>query len=251
MNFAICPHLLLLAWGIGCAVVGCAVVKRLRLGRHQEENNVPSPRMRGVHWPRIRGGLHWSGQRSGRRLGRGCRSSIPHPGRTSARTTSATTSSAAASSCPWAPSALQLRTSISSSLSTSACSLTLDSSRRRKENSRTLLEDGDLVSESKLGACGREGTGSELGACRIVAQCGVLRVSDTAHAVPGDAEISRAHLCRQRLRCIGFAQPEQAVSRAESALLPCSCAACERSASPLAPALGEDARRCAALPFRR
>ena len=44
----------------------------------------------------------------------------------------------------------------------------------------------------------------------------VLRVSDTPHAVPGDAEISRAHLCRHRLRCLGFALPEQAGARASA-----------------------------------
>ena len=37
-------------------------------------------------------------------------------------------------------------------------------------------------------------------ACRIVAQCRALRDSDTAHSESGDAEISQAHLCRQRRR---------------------------------------------------
>ena len=83
-------------------------------------------------------------------------------------------------------------------------------------------------------------------ACSIVAQCGVLRVSDTAHSEPGDAEISRAHLCRRRLRCIGFAQHEQAVSRAESALLACAGAA--RKTPPPAPPHRDDARRrCASV----
>ena len=82
-------------------------------------------------------------------------------------------------------------------------------------------------------------------ACGSVAQCSALRVSDAAHSVLGDAETSRAHLCRHRLRYLGFAQPEQAISRAESALLACSCAADERSVSPRARALGEDAGRCA------
>ena len=87
-------------------------------------------------------------------------------------------------------------------------------------------------------------------ACSIVAQCGVWRVSDTAHSEPGDAEISRAHLCRRRLRCIGFAQHEQAVSRAESALLACAGAARKGGAPPPAPPHRDDARRCASVLLR-
>ena len=87
-------------------------------------------------------------------------------------------------------------------------------------------------------------------ACSIVAQCGVLRVSDTAHSEPGDAQISRAHLCRRRLRCIGFAQQEQAVSRAESALLACAGAARKGGAPPPAPPHRDDARRCASVLLR-
>ena len=48
-----------------------------------------------------------------------------------------------------------------------------------------------------------------------------------------------AHLCRHRLRFLGFAHPKQAVGRAESTLLACAGPAHERMALPLAPSRGE------------
>ena len=62
-----------------------------------------------------------------------------------------------------------------------------------------------------------------------------IRCSETAD-IP-------AHLCRHRLRFLGFAHPKQAVGRAESTLLACAGAAHERTALPLAPSTGEDVRR--------
>ena len=60
-----------------------------------------------------------------------------------------------------------------------------------------------------------------------------------------------AHLCRHRLRFLGFAHPKQAVGRAESTLLACTGASHERMALPLAPSRGEDVRCSACLAARR
>ena len=70
-----------------------------------------------------------------------------------------------------------------------------------------------------------------------------IRCSETAD-IP-------AHLCRHRLRFLGFAHPKQAVGRAESTLLACAGAAHERTALPLATSTGEDVRCGACLAARR
>ena len=70
-----------------------------------------------------------------------------------------------------------------------------------------------------------------------------IRCSETAD-IP-------AHLCRHRLRFLGFAHPKQAVGRAESTLLACAGAAHERMALPLAPSRGEDVRCSACQAARR
>ena len=70
-----------------------------------------------------------------------------------------------------------------------------------------------------------------------------IRCSETAD-IP-------AHLCRHRLRFLGFAHPKQAVGRAESTLLACAGAAHERTALPLATSTGEDGRCGACLAARR
>ena len=70
-----------------------------------------------------------------------------------------------------------------------------------------------------------------------------IRCSETAD-IP-------AHLCRHRLRFLGFAHPKQAVGRAESTLLACAGAAHERTALPLATSTGEDVRCGACQAARR